>query len=52
MRTVLSRYGVRFVVVGDLERTQYGAGVEQRFEGVLPVAFRNGGLTIYRAPPA
>jgi uncharacterized membrane protein len=49
MRSVLSRYGVSFVVVGDLERAQYGAGLEQRFEGVLPVAFRSGGVTIYRA---
>jgi uncharacterized membrane protein len=51
MRSALARYGARFVVVGDFERTQYGPGLEQRFES-WPVAFRSGAITIYRAPPA
>ena len=46
---LLARYGVRFVVVSDIERAQYGAAVDTRFEGVLPVAFRAGPITIYRA---
>ncbi len=49
IREVLDRYGVAYVVVGDLERQQYGQAVDARFEGLLPVAFRSGGLTIYRA---
>jgi uncharacterized membrane protein len=49
IRPVLERYGVRFVVVADLERERYGGGVDTRFEGVLPVAFRAGSVTIYRA---
>jgi hypothetical protein len=36
--------------VGDLERRQYGPDVDTRFEGVLPVAFRSGRVTIYRVP--
>jgi YYY domain-containing protein len=52
VRGVLTRYGVRFVVVGDLERGQYGSGLDQHFEGVLPVAFRAGGVTIYRGLPS
>ncbi len=44
---VLQRYGVRYVVVGDLERS-YGPGVDARFHGRLPVAFRSGRVTIYR----
>jgi uncharacterized membrane protein len=47
-RALLSRYGVQFVVVGDLERSQYGNGVDQQFDGVLPVALRTGRVTIYR----
>jgi uncharacterized membrane protein len=49
LRPILARYQVQYVVVGDLERQQYGDGVESRFEGVLPVAFRSGRTVIYRA---
>ena len=37
------------VVVGDLERQIYGDAVETRFANVLPIAFRSGSITIYRA---
>ncbi|HYY87682.1 MAG TPA: DUF2298 domain-containing protein, partial [Chloroflexota bacterium] len=47
-QSLLGRYGVAFVVVGDLERSRYGAGVDQQFEGLLPVALRAGRVTIYR----
>jgi YYY domain-containing protein len=49
VQSILNRYGVRFVVVGDVERRSYGDQVNGRFEGVLPVAFRAGNVTIYRA---
>jgi len=49
IQSLLNRYGVRFVVVGDVERRSYGDAVTSRFEGVLPVAFRAGTVTIYRA---
>ncbi len=49
VREVLARYGVRFVVVGDLERQKYGSGVDARFDGLLPVAYRSGRVTVYRA---
>ena len=49
IRSILNRYAVRFVVVGDVERRSYGDQVGARFEGVLPVAFRSGNVTIYRA---
>jgi YYY domain-containing protein len=48
IRGILDRYGVRYVVVGDVERSEYGEGVSSRFEGVFPVAFRSGSNTIYR----
>ena len=49
VQSILDRYGVRFVVVGDVERRGYGDQVTSRFDGVLPVAFRSGSVTIYRA---
>jgi len=49
IRPLLGRYDVRFVVVGDIERQKYGDEVATRFDGILPVAFRSGGVTIYRA---
>ena len=49
IRGILDRYGIRFVVVGDVERKSYEDGVTARFEGVLPVAFRSGTTVIYRA---
>jgi uncharacterized membrane protein len=49
IRSILDRYGVRYVVVGDIERESYGEDVNGRFEGVLSVAFRSGNTLIYRA---
>jgi uncharacterized membrane protein len=49
IRSILDRYGIQYVVVGDVERRVYGAGVTTRFEGTLPVAFRAGSNLIYRA---
>jgi uncharacterized membrane protein len=49
IRPILDRYGVQYVVVGDLERQTYGDGVEARFLGVLAPAFRSGSVTIFRA---
>jgi YYY domain-containing protein len=43
---LLDRYGVRYIIVGDLEREEHPAGLE-KFAS-LPVAFRSGGTVIYR----
>ena len=48
IQSILNRYAVRFVVVGEVERRSYGDQVTTRFEGVLPVAFRAGTVTIYK----
>jgi uncharacterized membrane protein len=48
IRSILERHAVQFVVVGDIERDQYGPAVETRFDRLLPVAFRSGTTTIYR----
>ena len=48
IRSLLDRYGVRFVIVGDNERQKYGPGVTTRFDGILPQAVRFGTTTIYR----
>jgi YYY domain-containing protein len=49
VQSILDRYDVQYVVVGDQERRVYGDDVNTRFEGVLPLAFRSGGTVIYRA---
>jgi uncharacterized membrane protein len=49
IRPILDRYAVQYVVVGDVERQTYGDAVETRFISILPVAFRSGGVTIFRA---
>jgi uncharacterized membrane protein len=49
IRSILDRYGVRFVVVGDVERQKYGDQVVNRFDGILPLAVRSGNVSIYRA---
>ncbi|HET6318396.1 MAG TPA: DUF2298 domain-containing protein, partial [Chloroflexota bacterium] len=49
IRPLLDRYNVRYVVVGDYERQKYGDEVSTRFDPILLQAFRNGGITIYRA---
>ncbi len=43
---LLDRYHVRYVIVGEVERKDYGHGVE-KFDS-LPVAFRHGDTVIYR----
>jgi YYY domain-containing protein len=49
IRSILDRYAIQYVVVGDQERRVYGDQVTGRFDGILPVAFRSGPITIYRA---
>jgi YYY domain-containing protein len=49
LRSILDRYGIQYVVGGDQERRVYGDQVTTRFDGILPVAFRSGPITIYRA---
>jgi uncharacterized membrane protein len=44
---LLDRYGVKYVVVGELERKEYQAAGLEKF-AQLPVAFTHGGLTIYQ----
>jgi uncharacterized membrane protein len=49
IKPILDRYGIAYVVVGDVERRVYGDGVTSRFDDVLPVAFESGSTVIYRA---
>ncbi len=49
IRPILDRYAIQYVVVGDIERKAYGDDVTTRFDSVFPVAFRSGGVVIYRA---
>ena len=49
IRPILDRYGIQFVVVGDVERKAYGDDVTTRFENVLAIALRSGSTVIYRA---
>ena len=48
----INKYGVRFIVVGGLERAYYAAGGLEKFDRMvgrgLDVAYRGDGVTIYR----
>ena len=45
---IMKKYGVTFVIVGDLERQLYGMAGMEKFKS-MPVAFQSGAVTIYRA---
>lgn len=53
--TIIDQYGIRYIVVGDLERTTYAPGTsncpsglsEGKFERYLVPVFQQGNVTIY-----
>jgi uncharacterized membrane protein len=49
-RALLDRYRVGYIYLGPVERRLYGEAAAV-FARDLPVAFRQGGVTIYRVPP-
>jgi YYY domain-containing protein len=49
IKSILDRYDIAYIVVGDVERRVYGDAVSSRFEGLLPIAFEAGSTVIYRA---
>jgi YYY domain-containing protein len=51
LRAVLDLYAIDYVVVGDLERQQYGAGVDAAIAQSLSLAYRSGQTAIYQARP-
>jgi YYY domain-containing protein len=50
VRDILRRYRVQYVVVGNLERAQYGPDAADRFAGWLPLAYQQGGTLLFRVP--
>ena len=46
---ILQRYGVRYVVVGNLERTSYRVN-EEKFNNYLKPVFQQGSVAIYAVP--
>jgi YYY domain-containing protein len=51
-RAILDKYGIHFVFVGSLERENYPQEGLAKFEHMLPVAYQDGGATVYRAASA
>lgn len=49
VRSILDQYGVRYVVVGPLERQKYGDAGLAKFRDLL-VAYASGDVTIYEVP--
>lgn len=47
---VLRKYGVKYVVVGSVERSKYPAAGLQKFNAGLQSVYRNGETAIYRLP--
>src|SRR5437588_8550605 len=54
-RDVLQRYGVQYVIVGDVERNYYPAAGIQKFNGglggALELAYQNPGMQIWHVIP-
>ncbi len=48
-RQIIAKYGIRYIVVGALERNTYAVR-EDKFQRHLPVIFRQGAVTIYAVP--
>src|SRR5581483_2380919 len=44
---IVRKYGIDYIYVGPLERSTYGDAALAKFQS-LPVAFREGTVTIYR----
>jgi YYY domain-containing protein len=51
-RAILDKYGVAFVFVGSLEKENYPQEGLAKFQRMLPVAYQDGGATVYRAASA
>ncbi len=47
-RSLLQKYGVAYIVVGDRERKQYPATGLAKFDRMFPQVFHQGSVTIYR----
>ena len=47
---LLNQYHVRYVYVGPAERRLYEPNSLQKFDSLLPVAFQQGAVAIYRVP--
>jgi YYY domain-containing protein len=48
-RAILAKYGIRYVVVGGLERTTYQV-YEEKFSQYLPEIYHQGSVVIYQVP--
>jgi YYY domain-containing protein len=46
---ILNRYGIRYVYIGNLERTTYQV-IEEKFSGFLKLAFQQGNVSVYEVP--
>ncbi len=46
--TLLDQYNAAYIIVGGLERSEYGAAAGEKFDGRLQTAFRNDDIIIYR----
>ncbi len=46
---ILKQYNIRYVFLGDLERTQYEVS-QSKFDALLNTVYTNGGVTIYEVP--
>jgi uncharacterized membrane protein len=47
LQSIMRDYGIQYVIVGDLERQQFGDGVDAVVSAALPVAYRSGRTTVY-----
>jgi uncharacterized membrane protein len=48
-QSIIEQYNVRYVVVGNLERSSYRVN-EEKFNNFLKPVFQQGNITIYEVP--
>jgi uncharacterized membrane protein len=48
-QSIYKKYNVRYIIVGDLERTSYRVN-EEKFKNLLKPVFQQGNITIYEVP--
>jgi uncharacterized membrane protein len=48
-KKIIDLYGIRYIVVGDLERRTYHVN-EEKFTGFLKPIFQQGSVTVYEVP--
>ena len=48
VQRIVAKYGIKYIVVGLLERQAYGQAALDKFDSIYPAAFRSGDVAVYK----